>query len=90
MKLEIYAQILKLLLLNKRLNLLQSYGGFQWREDVQECLAELENLNPEEDIEYFCNCLDTHIRFINHEETYRRLFKIELEEIEHDMGFEFY
>lgn len=71
-------------------NLLQSYGGLEWREDVQECLDELENLNPEEDIDYFCNCQDTHIRFTNHEKTYRRLFKIEIEEIEHDMGFEFY
>lgn len=71
-------------------NLLESYGGFEWREDIQECLDELEDLNPEEDIEYFCNCQDTHIRFTNHEETYRRLFKNEIEEIENDMGFEFY
>lgn len=71
-------------------NLLDSYGGFEWREDVQQCLDELENLNPEEDIEYFCNCQDTSIRFTNHKETYRRLFENEIEEIEHCMGFEFY
>lgn len=71
-------------------NLLESYGGFEWREDIQECLDELENLDPENDIDYFCNCQDTSIRFADHEETYRRLFENEIEEIEHCMGFEFY
>lgn len=28
-------------------NLLESYGGLEWREDIQECLDELDELNPD-------------------------------------------
>lgn len=71
------------------LKLLQYYGCFEWKEDIQNCLDELQKLNPTEDIEYYCNCLATSIRFINHEKTYRRLFATEIEEIENNMGFSF-
>lgn len=53
-------------------------------------MEEVEELDPEEDADYFFNCLDTHIRFVNHEDVYRKCFASAIEEIENDMGFEFY
>lgn len=69
--------------------LLQKYGNFEWKEDVEETLFEFKNLCPEIDIEYEFNYLDTHIWFKKYSETYKRLFSSEIEEIEYNMGFNF-
>lgn len=55
-----------------------------------ECeLKELEKLNPEEDIDYFTNCLDTHISINNNQDIYRDYLIDDLKEIEKNMGFDF-
>lgn len=56
---------------------------------LQEEIDELENLNPEEDMEWFCNCLDTSCWFSNNEEIYRKYIPEGISNIEDNMGFEF-
>lgn len=70
-------------------SLLQKYGNFEWKEDVEKTLFEFKNLCPEVDIEYEFNYLDTHIWFKEYSATYKRLFSSEIEEIEYNMGFNF-
>lgn len=52
-------------------------------------IDELESLNPEEDMDWFCNCLDTSCWFSNNEEIYRRYIPEAISNIENSMGFEF-
>ena len=56
-------------------------------------LTELEaisTLTPEEDIEWYCNCLDTGIYIINDKyDVYMEYFKDLMDELENKMGFEF-
>lgn len=56
---------------------------------LQEELDELGCLNPEEDMEWYCNCLDTSCWFGNNEEIYRKYLADEISDIEDNMGFEF-
>lgn len=58
-------------------------------EKLQEQINELEYCNPEEDVDWFCNCLDTSIWFSQNEEIYRKYLEDEISEIEDNMGFEF-
>lgn len=58
-------------------------------EELQEKLSALEDLNTEEDVDWFCNCLDTSVWFVNNEEIYRKYLADEIKEIEDDMGFSF-
>ncbi len=58
-------------------------------ETLQEQIDELECCDPERDIEWFCNCLDTSIWFSDNEEIYRKYLADEIKEVENDMGFEF-
>ena len=58
-------------------------------EDNKEDAEKLSCLNPEKDVEYFCNCLDTHVYFTNNEDTYRKYLAEEIGNIEDRMGFEF-
>ena len=44
---------------------------------------------PENDVDWFCNCLDTSIWFIRNEEIYQQFLADEIKEIEMNMGFEF-
>ena len=74
----------------EQLSAINMYGGFEWKEDAESFMEEVEELDPEKDVDYFCNCLDTHIRFVNHKDVYRKCFASVIEEIENDMGFEFY
>lgn len=52
-------------------------------------LAALHTLNVDEDIEWYCNCLDTHIWFSQHEDVYRKYLPEAVEAVEENMGFEF-
>ena len=56
-------------------------------------LTELEAisaLTPEEDIEWYCNCLDTGIYIANDKyDVYMKYFKDLMDELENKMGFEF-
>lgn len=56
---------------------------------LQEEIDELESLSPEEDMDWFCNCLDTSCRFSNNEEIYRKYLADEIKDIEDNMGFAF-
>lgn len=58
-------------------------------EMMQEQIDELESCDPEEDVDWFCNCLDTHVYFLNNEDVYRKYLADEISDIESDMGFSF-
>lgn len=70
---------------------LQGYEvDFSLSEDEQKELEVLEELDPEEDIEWFCNCLDTSIYFVCSRDKagiYRKYFGDLIEELETKMGF---
>ena len=59
------------------------------REELQEELDELNDLDPENDMGWYCNCLDTSCWFGNHEEIYRKYLADEISDIEDNMGFGF-
>lgn len=56
---------------------------------VQRQIDDLEILDPDNDIDWFCNCLDTSIWFSDNEEIYRKYLADEIKDVEYDMGFEF-
>ncbi len=56
---------------------------------LQEEVDELGCLNPEEDMDWYCNCLDTSCWFGNNEEIYRKYIPEAISNIENNMGFEF-
>jgi hypothetical protein len=59
-------------------------------DDECEELEAIEELNPDEDIEWFCNCLDTSIYIVNDKyDVYKKYFGDLLDELESKMGFEF-
>lgn len=57
--------------------------------DNDEVKAELRILNPKKDINWFCNCLDTHVYFVKNEEIYREYLPEAIKDIEDNMGFSF-
>lgn len=56
---------------------------------LQSEIDELEMLDPDVDMDWFCNCLDTSCWLNNHEDIYRKYLGDDLREIEDHMGFEF-
>lgn len=56
---------------------------------LQEEIDELEYLNPEADMGWFCNCLDTSCWLGNNEDIYRKYIPEAISSIEYNMGFEF-
>lgn len=58
-------------------------------EQLQKEIDELESLNPEEDMDWFCNCLDTSCWFSNNEVIYRKYIPEAISNIEDNMGFAF-
>ena len=58
-------------------------------ERLQEEIDELETLDPESDMDWFCNCLDTSCWFAENEEVYRKYLADKIREIEDNMGFSF-
>lgn len=69
---------------------LDSVYNEEWSEDVEQHIKAIKHLNPEEDVEFYINYLDTHIWFRENEEIYKRYFANQVSEIEDKMGFEFY
>ena len=51
-------------------------------------LLHSDELNPEEDIECYCNYMDTHV-FLKHIDFYRKWMESEVNDIEDKMGWEF-
>ena len=65
-------------------------NGYAGEYELTE-LEKIKTLNPEEDIEWFCNCLDTSIYFICSDEKeaiYREYFGDLIDELESKMGFD--
>lgn len=58
-------------------------------DELKEEFEDIKSLNTENDIEYYCNCLDTSIYFTNNENIYRKYFEDEISNIEYNMGFDF-
>ena len=58
-------------------------------DDEERELELLRKLEPEVDIRWYCNCLDTSIYFVHHEDIYRTYLEDEIKEVESKMGFTF-
>lgn len=68
-------------------------GEFEESEKYKELINDLrlienEELNPENDLDYYLNCLDTHV-YMKNIEFYERWMENEIEDIENKMGFNF-
>ena len=64
-------------------------NGYADDDELKE-LEAIKELNPEEDITWYCNCLDTGIYIINDKyDVYKEYFGDLLDELENKMGFEF-
>lgn len=64
-------------------------NGEKEHDWIQREIDELERLNPENDIDWFCNFLDTSCWFSSNEEIYRKYIPEVISDIEDKMGFEF-
>ncbi len=58
------------------------------REEMKQQKEALESLDPDEDIEWYCNCLDTSIYYVNNREVYEKQLEADIMDIECDMGFD--
>ena len=77
--------------LNERIDVLSDYeaDGNIDNDELKE-LEAIKELNPDEDIGWYCNCLDTGIYIINDKyDVYKEYFGDLLDELEGKMGFEF-
>lgn len=70
---------------------LQGYEvDFSITDDEREELEAIEELNPDEDIEWYCNCLDTNIYIRNGKyDVYKQYLGDLMDDLENKMGFEF-
>lgn len=77
--------------LDERIDVLSDYeadGNID--EDELKELEAIKKLNPDEDIAWYCNCLDTGIYIANDKyDVYKEYFGDLLDELEGKMGFEF-
>ena len=64
-------------------------GCAEGYNQLQEEIAKLESLNPENDMKWFCNYLDTSCWFSNNEDIYQEYLADEIKAIENNMGFNF-
>jgi len=64
-------------------------NGYAGEYEIKE-LEAIKELNPEEDVTWYCNCLDTGIYIVNGKyDVYKEYFGDLLDELEDKMGFEF-
>lgn len=61
----------------------------EWGDEIPNYIEELSEINPFNDIEWYINCLDTHIYFTKHQDIYRRFFAEQISDIENKIGFIF-
>lgn len=59
----------------------------EWGDNIPAYIEELSEINPFDDIDWYINCLDTHIYFTKHQDIYRRFFADQISEIEDKIGF---
>lgn len=57
-------------------------------EKYRKELVELLTLEPDEDIEWYCNCLDTSIWYNKNADIYEKYLGKQISDIEDNMGFE--
>lgn len=61
----------------------------EWGDNIPVYIEELSEIDPFNDIDWYINCLDTHIYFTKHQDIYRRFFADQISEIEDKIGFNF-
>jgi hypothetical protein len=61
----------------------------EWGDKIPEYIEELSEINPFNDIDWYINCLDTHINIVKHQDIYRRFFSDQISQIEDKIGFYF-
>lgn len=61
----------------------------EWGDKIPEYIEELSEINPFDDIDWYINCVDTHIYFTKHQDIYRRFFSDQISDIEDKIGFNF-
>ena len=61
----------------------------EWGDKIPEYIEELSEIDPFNDIDWYINCLDTHIYFTKHQDIYRRFFAEQISDIEDKIGFNF-
>ncbi len=61
--------------------------GRELDEDEMEEVEALHHLDPDQDIEGFCNCLDTYVWFRQNGSIYRRYLSSALDSFEDNVGF---
>lgn len=59
----------------------------EWGDKIPEYIEELSEINPNDDIDWYINCLDTSISIVKHQDIYRRFFSDQISEIEDKIGF---
>ena len=59
----------------------------EWGDNIPAYIEELSKINPFNDIDWYINCLDTHINIAKHQDIYRRFFSDQISEIEDKIGF---
>ena len=59
----------------------------EWGDKIPEYIEELSEIDPVDDIDWYINCLDTHIYIVKHQDIYRRFFADQISEIEDKIGF---
>lgn len=64
-------------------------GCVEKYKQLQKEIEKLESLNPEDDMDWFCNYLDTSCWFSNNEDIYQKYLADEIKTIENNMGFTF-
>ena len=61
----------------------------EWGDNIPEYIEELSEIDPFNDIDWYINCLDTHIYIVKHQDIYRRFFADQISDIEDKIGFNF-
>ena len=61
----------------------------EWGDNISAYIEELSEIDPFDDIDWYINCLDTHIYFTKHQDIYHRFFADQISDIENKIGFNF-
>ena len=61
----------------------------EWGDNIPAYIEELSEIDPFNDIDWYINCLDTHIYFTKHQDIYHRFFADQISDIENKIGFNF-
>lgn len=59
----------------------------EWGDNIPAYIEELSEIDPFNDIDWYINCLDTHIYITKHQDIYRRFFSDQISQIQDKLGF---